>query len=107
MLLGTTIQYASIIVTEMKGAVDPVKAYNIVKKHNLSPSFVDQICRKLRDAGILKSLRGPGGGYNLAKEQVTVGELINILSTAHAHEVLPGAVLINEQVNHALAGIHL
>lgn len=33
--------------------------------YNLSHTFLDQIARKLRIAGVLKSIRGPNGGYEL------------------------------------------
>lgn len=107
MLLNSATQYAITIITEMRGKQEPVRAYEIVKKHDLSPSFVDQICRKLRDAGIIKSLRGPGGGYILAKEQVTVLELMDLLSVTQTRDVKPSAQHIINSVNQVLATIHV
>lgn len=42
----------------------------------LSIYFMDQIARKLRKAGFIKSQRGPGGGYMLVNRDITVMQLI-------------------------------
>lgn len=41
---------------------------------NLSSSYAEQICRILRTAGLIKSVRGPGGGYALGalSEDITI-----------------------------------
>lgn len=44
----------------------------------LSIYFMDQIARKLRKAGLIKSQRGPGGGYLLANRNITVMSLIYV-----------------------------
>lgn len=46
---------------------------------NLSKSFTQQVARKLRLAGVIKSVRGKYGGYELVGEP-TVKDIFNALS---------------------------
>lgn len=107
MLLNASVQYAVIILTELKGKVDPVRAYEIVKKHNISAAFVDQLCRKLRDAGWIKSMRGPGGGYSLVKEDISLLEVMDLLSEWKSNKTHDAVVGHINQVKNALADIHV
>jgi Rrf2 family iron-sulfur cluster assembly transcriptional regulator len=43
-----------------------VKLQDISDRQKLSISYLEQLFRQLRIAGIVKSVRGPGGGYVLA-----------------------------------------
>ncbi len=61
----------------------------------LSASFMEQVARKLRLAGVLQSVRGPGGGYELAGEPTVADVLdalspINFLTTAEQQEYRRG-----------------
>jgi len=47
---------------------------------DVSQSFLEQIARKLRIMGVVKSIRGPSGGYELI-DGMTVGMVINALQT--------------------------
>jgi Rrf2 family protein len=42
-------------------------AVDIAKKSNISKKFLDAILSELRNAGIVESKKGPGGGYMLAR----------------------------------------
>ncbi len=46
---------------------------------NLSRSFLDQVARKLRVAGVIKSVRGCGGGYEVVGAP-TVEDVLDALS---------------------------
>lgn len=45
----------------------PVRVEDIANRQKLSLSYLEQIFRNLRRAGIIKSVRGPGGGCVLAR----------------------------------------
>ena len=45
---------------------------------NIPITFLEQIARRLRISGILRSVRGPGGGYELS-DGVTVGSVLKAL----------------------------
>jgi len=66
---------------EAQGAVDskPVTLAAISERQDISLSYLEQLFSKLRRQGLVKSIRGPGGGYNLAKAyaDISVAEIIN------------------------------
>ncbi|MFC5418469.1 MAG: Rrf2 family transcriptional regulator [Stutzerimonas stutzeri] len=53
----------------------------IAQRNNISKKFLDAILLDLRNAGMLRSKKGPGGGYALAKpaRAITVGAVIRAL----------------------------
>jgi Rrf2 family iron-sulfur cluster assembly transcriptional regulator len=56
----------------------PVTLAEISQRQNISLSYLEQLFAKLRRRGLVDSVRGPGGGYCLAKDmaQVSVAEII-------------------------------
>lgn len=44
-----------------------VKLEEIAKRQEISLSYLEQLFSQLRRAGVVKSTRGPGGGYRLAQ----------------------------------------
>jgi Rrf2 family transcriptional regulator, iron-sulfur cluster assembly transcription factor len=44
----------------------------------ISPRYIEQIFQKLKKAGIIKSVRGPAGGYYLSRkpEEISVGDIV-------------------------------
>ncbi|MGL6175658.1 MAG: Rrf2 family transcriptional regulator, partial [Vibrionaceae bacterium] len=46
---------------------DPVSLADIAKRQEISLSYLEQLFARLRRAGLVDSVRGPGGGYRLAK----------------------------------------
>jgi len=55
----------------------PVPLSNISLRQDISLNYLEQLFFKLRRADLVKSVRGPGGGYRLAKpaSKVTIGEI--------------------------------
>ena len=49
----------------------PVPLADIAKRQDISLSYLEQLFAKLRRAELVSSIRGPGGGYRLAR---TAGE---------------------------------
>ncbi|NNM74662.1 RrF2 family transcriptional regulator [Enterovirga aerilata] len=56
----------------------PVTAKALAARHNLPPRHLETVLQALVRNGILKGLRGPRGGYELARERrrVTVGDIV-------------------------------
>ncbi|ACD96644.1 RrF2 family transcriptional regulator [Trichlorobacter lovleyi] len=56
----------------------PAQIQDISRRQLISPRYLEQIFQNLKKAGILKSKRGPQGGYTLARtpDQITVLEVI-------------------------------
>jgi Rrf2 family iron-sulfur cluster assembly transcriptional regulator len=59
----------------------PVRLSEISKRQNISLKYLEKLIRKLKKAGFVKSMRGPYGGYMLAKpmEDISVGGIVRVL----------------------------
>ena len=62
----------------MRGGKTPLTLAAISERQKISLSYLEQLFGKLRRNNIVKSVRGPGGGYNLAKPaaQLNVADII-------------------------------
>src|SRR5512136_718038 len=56
----------------------PAQIQDISRRQNISPRYLEQIFQSFKKSGILKSKRGPNGGYYLSRspEEITVKEII-------------------------------
>lgn len=56
----------------------PVPLVEIAKRQEMSLNYLEQVLGALRKAGIVKSMKGPKGGYSLDKEpkEITVEEIL-------------------------------
>ena len=59
---------------------EPVQAREITARQGVPQRYLDQVMQQLVRAGILKGVRGPRGGYRLAKERrrISVGEIVRV-----------------------------
>ena len=62
----------------LHSAEGPVTLAGISERQKISLSYLEQLFGKLRRHEIVESVRGPGGGYTLARraEDVTVADII-------------------------------
>jgi Rrf2 family iron-sulfur cluster assembly transcriptional regulator len=56
----------------------PVRLQEISTRQNISLHYLEQLFRKLRNGQAVKSVRGPGGGYVLARnmDQITIKDVL-------------------------------
>ncbi|HLR52031.1 MAG TPA: Rrf2 family transcriptional regulator [Candidatus Avamphibacillus sp.] len=59
----------------------PLPLKTIARNNNLSEHYLEQLASPLRNAGLVKSIRGAYGGYILPKEpnNITTGDVIRVL----------------------------
>jgi len=59
----------------------PVSAADIAKRQDLSVAYLEQLLHRLKREGLVSSIRGPKGGYVLAREprQMTMADVVRIL----------------------------
>lgn len=59
----------------------PIPLRDLAQRNQLPAKFLEQIFASLRNAGIVHSQTGPGGGYTLARQpdSITLGEVIRVL----------------------------
>ncbi|PZO91871.1 MAG: hypothetical protein DI620_05010, partial [Haemophilus parainfluenzae] len=50
----------------------PVNLASIHERQNVSVHYLEQLFIKLRRAGLVNSIRGPGGGYVLRRDPATI-----------------------------------
>ncbi|HYD33684.1 MAG TPA: Fe-S cluster assembly transcriptional regulator IscR [Methylophilaceae bacterium] len=57
----------------------PVTLAGISERQGISLSYLEQLFSRLRRNGLVKSVRGPGGGYRVAKNtrEISVSEIIS------------------------------
>ena len=69
----------------------PVAAKAMAARHNLPPRHLETILQALVRQGILKGVRGPRGGYELARERrrITAGDVVRAAMTATGEDSLP------------------
>lgn len=60
---------------------ETVSIMAISRTEGISVSYLEQLLNKLRRGGLVRSVRGPGGGYVLAKKPagITVGDIVKNL----------------------------
>lgn len=57
----------------------PVTLADISQCQGISLSYLEQLFSKLRKSGLVKGVRGPGGGYRLSKkaDQISIADIIS------------------------------
>lgn len=70
MKLSTKGRYAVMAMVDLarQSAGGPVALADIAKRQDISLSYLEQLFGKLRRGAQVKSVRGPGGGYMLARD---------------------------------------
>jgi Rrf2 family protein len=59
----------------------PVQSKDIAKRQDIPHRYLEQVLQQLVREGVLRGVRGPRGGYRLAREhrRVTLGEITRIV----------------------------
>lgn len=84
MRLSTKGRYAVMAMADLArngqadGVVRAVSLAEIATRQEISLSYLEQLFARLRKSGLVQSVRGPGGGYRLAKgaNETVVAEIV-------------------------------
>ena len=80
MKLSTKGRYAMVALVDLvlNGSDRLVSLVEISERQNISLAYLEQLFVKLRRAGIVKSVRGPSGGYKLSSvpDKVRMSEIL-------------------------------
>lgn len=62
----------------MQGSARPVTLAGISRRQGISLSYLEQLFGKLRRHALVDSVRGPGGGYTLSRDQgaISVADIV-------------------------------
>ena len=65
----------------LTGGRGPVSLRDVAQRQDISDKYLEQIITPLGRAGLVRSVRGAGGGYLLTRksEEYTVGEILRVL----------------------------
>ena len=84
MIVSAKTEYAFIAVLELAaryGSSEPVRIREIAEAQGVPSRFLVQILLQLKSAGLVTSVRGASGGYQLAKDpaEITLGEVMSVV----------------------------
>ncbi len=70
MILGTKARYAVMAMVDLANhsGEKPVKLAEIATRQEMPLAYLEQIFSRLRQRGLIKSVKGPGGGYLLVSD---------------------------------------
>ena len=98
---------AAVVDVALHSRSAPVAAKALAARHKLPSRHLETLLQGLVHAKILKGVRGPRGGYELARARgrITVGEIVRIaksLSSAHPDDLDAHSVLLERVIDPAL-----
>lgn len=104
MRLSTKGRYAVMAMVDLAthSAGKPVALADVADRQEISLSYLEQLFGKLRKGGLVKSVRGPGGGYLLARPaaDTRVSDIIMAvdepISTTRCHSGSPMGCHLNK-----------
>jgi Rrf2 family transcriptional regulator, iron-sulfur cluster assembly transcription factor len=80
MRLSTKGRYAVMAMVDLacQSGGKPVALADIAQRQEISLSYLEQLFGKLRKGGLVRSVRGPGGGYLLSRrpEEIRIADVI-------------------------------
>jgi Rrf2 family protein len=87
MRMSAKAQYACIAMLELAGNFQEpqlMQVKTIADNHGISPRFLVQILLQLKVHGLVRSLRGASGGYQLARspDAISLADVINAIDDA-------------------------
>jgi Rrf2 family iron-sulfur cluster assembly transcriptional regulator len=97
---------AAVIDVAMQAQGQPVSAKTLAARHGLPPRHLEPVLQALVRCGILKGIRGPRGGYELARDRrrVTANDILRAAGTVdEADELQAGSDLLTKIVLPAMA----
>ncbi|MCA3564717.1 MAG: Rrf2 family transcriptional regulator [Methylocystis sp.] len=98
---------AAVVDIAMHARPGPVAAKMLAARHHLPPRHLETLLQALVRSGILKGVRGPRGGYELAKERrkITAGDVVRAAMSSQTDEddyVEPESQLVDVVVGPAV-----
>jgi Rrf2 family protein len=97
---------AAVIDVAMQSHGQPISAKALAARHGLPPRHLEPVLQALVRCGILKGVRGPRGGYELARDRrhVTANDILRAAGTVEESEtLLAGSELLDKVVLPAMA----
>jgi Rrf2 family protein len=97
---------AAVVDVAMQAHGQPISAKTLAARHGLPPRHLEPVLQALVRCGILKGIRGPRGGYELARDRrrVTADDILRAAGTVdESDEQHAGSEILNKIVLPAMA----
>ena len=87
----TLLALEAVIDIAFNGRPEPVQAKEITARQGVPQRYLEQVMQQLVRAGVLKGVRGPRGGYRLAKERrrISVGDVVRVAESLEDEDAEP------------------
>ncbi len=97
---------AAVIDVALQSAGRPISAKTLATRHGLPPRHLETVLQSLVRDGILKGVRGPHGGYELARERqkVSANDILRAAGTVDGEDEGTNSDLVVKVVLPALSG---
>ncbi len=107
-IVSAKTEYACVAMLELAvrhAAGEPVRIRDIADQHGIPSRFLVQILLQLKTAGLVTSLRGASGGYQLAKEptEITLGDVMAVVDSQWGR--VSGGTLEDSPTNRVLHSV--
>ena len=97
---------AAVIDVAMQEHGQPISAKTLASRHGLPPRYLEPVLQALVRCGILRGIRGPRGGYELARDRrrITANDILQAAGTVEdSDEPQSGSELVTKVVLPAVA----
>ena len=94
----------AVVDVALHGSEQPVSARKLAARHNLPARHLEPVLQALVHEGIFNGVRGPRGGYELARERkrISVADILRAAGSVNDEDV-PGSRILEQAVIPALA----
>jgi len=96
---------AAVVDVALQAREQPLSARKLAARHNLPPRHLEPVLQALVHEGIFHGVRGPRGGYELARERqrISIADILRAAGTAEDGEALLGSPILDDIVLPVLA----
>lgn len=91
----TLLAFEAVLDVAFNSRPDPVQSKDITRRLGIPQRYLEQVLQQLVREGVLKGVRGPRGGYTLARERrrITVAEIVRVVDAADEEAEPPASEL--------------
>src|SRR6478752_4951132 len=95
---------AAVVDVALNGRERPVSARKLAARHNLPARHLEPVLQALVHEGIFNGVRGPRGGYQLARERkrISVADILRAAGSVGDEDDAPGSRILAQVVLPAL-----
>lgn len=83
----------AVVYIALNGTDGPVHSRELTRQQDIAPRYLEPVLQRLGRAGIVDGIRGPRGGYVLARERrrIPIGEIVRTVMAPEDGDVGKGA----------------